>query len=77
MAALTHPNVINVYDYGHVPPAGGGGAYLVMSYVDGKPLSRHIAEAGRPSVAATASEPGPVRRPPPAVPRAIAAAACG
>ena len=39
MAALTHPNVINVYDYGHAPPTGGGGAYLVMSYVDGQPLS--------------------------------------
>jgi serine/threonine protein kinase len=55
MAALTHPNVINVYDYGHAPAAAGGGAYLVMSYVDGQPLSRRIAEAGRLSVAETGS----------------------
>ena len=54
MAALTHPNVINVYDYGHAPPAADGVAYLVMSYVDGQPLSRRIAEAGRLSVAETA-----------------------
>jgi serine/threonine-protein kinase len=51
MAALTRPNLINVYDYGHAPPA----AYLVMSYADGKPLSRRIAEAARLSVAETAS----------------------
>ncbi len=55
MAALTHPNVINVYDYGHAPPAGSGAAYLVMSYVDGQPLSQRIAEVGRLSVAETAS----------------------
>ena len=55
MAALTHPNVINIYDYGHAPAATGGGAYLVMSYVDGQPLSRRIAEAGRLSVAETGS----------------------
>jgi serine/threonine-protein kinase len=55
MAGLTHPNVINVYDYGHAPPAGGGAAYLVMSYVDGEALSERIAEAGRLSVAETAS----------------------
>jgi serine/threonine-protein kinase len=54
MAALTHPNVINIYDYGHAPPADGG-AYLVMSYVDAQPLSRRIAEAGRLSVAETGS----------------------
>jgi eukaryotic-like serine/threonine-protein kinase len=55
MAALTHPNVVNVYDYGHAPAAGGGAAYLVMSYVDDEPLSRRIAEAGRLSAAETAS----------------------
>jgi serine/threonine protein kinase len=55
MAALTHPNVINIYDYGHAPPADGGAAYLVMSYVDAQPLSRRIAEVGRLSVAETAS----------------------
>jgi eukaryotic-like serine/threonine-protein kinase len=55
LAALTHPNVVNVYDYGHAAPDGGGATYLVMSYVDGMPLSRCIAEAGRLSVPETAS----------------------
>jgi eukaryotic-like serine/threonine-protein kinase len=54
MAALTHPNLINVYDYGHAPPAADGAAYLVMSYVDGEPLSRRIVGAGRVSVAGAA-----------------------
>jgi serine/threonine protein kinase len=60
MAVLAHPNVVNVYDYGRAPPTDGGAAYLVMSYlvmsyVDGQPLSRRIAEAGRLSVAETGS----------------------
>jgi serine/threonine protein kinase len=55
MAALTHPNVINVYEYGQARPAGDGTAYLVMAYVDGKPLSQRIAEAGRLSVPETIS----------------------
>ena len=55
MAALTHPNVINIYDYGHAPAAAGGAPYLVMSSVDGQSLSRRIAEVGRLSVAETGS----------------------
>jgi serine/threonine protein kinase len=55
MAALTHPHVVNVYDYGHAPPTSGGAPYLVMSYVHGVPLSQRIAEAGRLSVAETGS----------------------
>jgi serine/threonine protein kinase len=55
MAALTHPNVVNVYDYGHAPPTSGGAPYLVMSYVPGVPLSQRIAQAGRLSVAETGS----------------------
>ncbi|HEV7898513.1 MAG TPA: serine/threonine-protein kinase [Planosporangium sp.] len=48
MAALTHPNVVNVYDYGRSALATGGDvAFLVMAYVDGEPLSRRIADAGR------------------------------
>ncbi|MGC9667479.1 protein kinase domain-containing protein [Planosporangium sp. 12N6] len=56
MAALAHPNVVNVYDYGHsdVNP-GASVAFLVMAYVDGEPLSRRIAEAGRLPVAETMS----------------------
>jgi serine/threonine-protein kinase len=56
MAALTHPNVANIYDYGRSPLAGGDSAvYLVMAYVDGQPLSERITEAGRLSVAETMS----------------------
>jgi serine/threonine-protein kinase len=56
MAALTHPNVVNVYDYGRSPlDTGGSVAFLVMAYVDGEPLSRQIADAGRLSVAETMS----------------------
>jgi serine/threonine-protein kinase len=56
MAALTHPNVVNVYDYGRSPlTTGSSVAYLVMAYVDGEPLSSRIADAGRLSVAETMS----------------------
>jgi serine/threonine-protein kinase len=48
MAALTHPNVVNIYDYGHSPLGDGTEvAYLVMAYVAGEPLSQRIAAAGR------------------------------
>jgi serine/threonine-protein kinase len=56
MAALTHPNVVNVYDYGHSTlDTGGSVTFLVMAYVDGEPLSHRIAEAGRLPVAETMS----------------------
>ncbi|GAA1808996.1 hypothetical protein GCM10009835_30100 [Planosporangium flavigriseum] len=56
MAALTHPNVVNVYDYGRSAlNTGGNIAYLVMAYVDGDPLSRRIVDSGRLSVAETMS----------------------
>jgi Protein kinase domain len=57
LVALTHPNVVNIYDYGYGPLANGGGrvAYLVMTYVHGQPLSQRIAAAGRLSVAETMS----------------------
>jgi serine/threonine-protein kinase len=56
MAALTHPNVVNVYDYGRSPlDTGGSVAFLVMAYVDGEPLSRRITDAGRLSIAETMS----------------------
>ena len=45
MAALRHPGIAEVYDYGETD--GGGLAYLVMAYVDGQPLDERIAEAGR------------------------------
>ncbi|GAA4563923.1 hypothetical protein GCM10023176_08920 [Micromonospora coerulea] len=56
MAALRHPGVAEVYDYGEAAlPGGSGLAYLVMAYVQGQPLSERIAEAGRLSAAETLS----------------------
>jgi hypothetical protein len=43
MAALHHPNIADVYDYGQ----DGTDAYIVMARVDGAPLSQRIAERGR------------------------------
>lgn len=42
MAALHHPGIADVYDYGD-----DGEAYLVMARVDGQPLDERIAERGR------------------------------
>ncbi|MEU8083194.1 protein kinase [Micromonospora sp. NPDC049101] len=56
MAALRHPGVAQVYDYGEVSRPGGPVlAYIVMECVQGQPLSERIAEAGRLSVAETMS----------------------
>ncbi|MGH3347721.1 MAG: protein kinase domain-containing protein, partial [Nocardioides sp.] len=43
-AALHHPGVAAVYDFGEATPADGGGPrpYLVMELVDGRPLSALI-----------------------------------
>lgn len=43
MARLTHPGVVDVYDYS----SDGRTAFLVMEYVDGAPLSRTLAQVGR------------------------------
>jgi serine/threonine-protein kinase len=51
MAALHHPNVADVYDYGETTD----GIYIVMAWVDGPPLSDRIAEAGRLDSATTVS----------------------
>jgi serine/threonine-protein kinase len=54
MAALRHPNIVDVYDYGESPvPTGGHVVYLVMAFVDGEPLSERIANAGRLPAAET------------------------
>jgi serine/threonine-protein kinase len=48
LAALDHPGVVRVYDYGETTgPEGGPIAYLVMEYVDGQPLSHLLAERQR------------------------------
>jgi serine/threonine-protein kinase len=51
MAALHHPGVVDVYDFGQAGPD----AYLVMAYVHGQPLDDRIAQAGRLSPAETMS----------------------
>jgi serine/threonine protein kinase len=48
MAVLHHPGIADVYDAGESELGSHGQAlYLVMEHVDGQPLSRRIAEAGR------------------------------
>ncbi|MET8551197.1 serine/threonine-protein kinase [Micromonospora zamorensis] len=52
MAALRHPGVAQVYDYGEVSRSGAPVlAYIVMECVQGQPLSQRIAEVGRLGVA--------------------------
>src|ERR1700710_1709561 len=48
-AALSHPNIAAVYDYGEEPAIDGSGehlAYLVMELVEGESLSVALARAG-------------------------------
>ncbi|MGW5561769.1 protein kinase domain-containing protein [Micromonospora sp. NPDC003944] len=56
MAALRHPGVAQVYDYGEVSrPDAPVLAYIVMECAQGQPLSERIAEVGRLGVAETMS----------------------
>jgi hypothetical protein len=50
MATINHPGVVDVYDYGS---DGTVGAYLVMEYVEGDPLSRTLSRVGRLTPART------------------------
>ncbi|HEX2143028.1 MAG TPA: serine/threonine-protein kinase [Glycomyces sp.] len=62
VAALTHPHIVNVHDFGNTDlPSGESTAYLVMEFIEGKSLADLIAERGRvdarelmPIIAATA-----------------------
>ncbi|THV28017.1 serine/threonine-protein kinase [Glycomyces paridis] len=62
VAALTHPHIVNVHDFGNADlPDGQTTAYLVMEFVEGKSLADLIAARGRidarelmPIIAATA-----------------------
>ncbi len=49
MATVSHPGVVEVYDFGDDPAAG---TYLVMKYIDGESLAR-VLDRGRLSVEAT------------------------
>jgi predicted Ser/Thr protein kinase len=54
MAALRHPGIVQVYDYGENAQVGAHGLdYLVMEFIDGTPLSAKIRQAGRLSPAET------------------------
>src|SRR4051812_1169137 len=46
-AALSHPNIASVYDYGETTDGGQRLAYLIMEFVEGKPLVTILAERGR------------------------------
>src|SRR5215216_2972902 len=48
-AAVTHPGVASIFDYGEVRTANGAEptAFLVMELVDGQPLSSLLAREGR------------------------------
>jgi serine/threonine protein kinase len=47
VAALHHPGIVEVYDYGEVRRHDGGVlAYLVMAYIHGQSLAQRIAAAG-------------------------------
>jgi eukaryotic-like serine/threonine-protein kinase len=56
MAALRHPGIVQVYDYGENALVDGDRVdYLVMAYIEGVSLARRIEAAGRLSVAETLS----------------------
>ena len=46
-AALTHPNIASVYDYGETEEDGQRLAFLVMEFVEGHPLVTILHEEGR------------------------------
>jgi serine/threonine-protein kinase len=48
LAALRHPNVVDVYDYGETSTPNGDAMYLVMAYVDGESLYHRIAAGPLP-----------------------------
>jgi serine/threonine-protein kinase len=50
MATISHPGVVDVYDFGADPDAG---AYLVMKYIDGESLARTLDREERLDVATT------------------------
>jgi serine/threonine-protein kinase len=62
IAALHHPGVVSVYDYGEVDGDGPGYAYLVMAYVDGESLGARVARDGRLPAAVTMDLVGQVAR---------------
>src|SRR3954452_19472361 len=54
-AALAHPNIAAIFDYGELPDDGDHRAYLVMELVDGEPLSARLEREQRLPVPLTLS----------------------
>ena len=52
-AALQHPGIATVYDFGTASTDEGAQPYLVMEYIAGRPLSELLAVSGPPSQAQT------------------------
>ncbi len=50
MATISHPGVVEVYDFGDDPAAG---VYLVMKFIDGESLAHTLARVGRLTAEAT------------------------
>ncbi|GAA3752015.1 hypothetical protein GCM10022225_40420 [Plantactinospora mayteni] len=56
MAALRHPGIVGVYDYGEDAVVDGRRVdYLVMEFIDGMSLSKRIRQLGRLGIAETLS----------------------
>jgi tRNA A-37 threonylcarbamoyl transferase component Bud32 len=56
MAALRHPGIVQVYDYGEDAVADGRRVdYLVMEYIEGVPLSKRLEATGKLRIADTVS----------------------
>ena len=75
-AALHHPNVASVFDFGELPASGDGAPpqpYLVMELVRGEPLSALLREA---SGCPPTPRPTWSRRPPTASPLRTGSASC-
>jgi serine/threonine-protein kinase len=53
IAVMQGPGVVEVYDYGEIEDENAQLAYLIMEYVDGKPLSRLLGLWGKLSAADT------------------------
>lgn len=44
IARLKHPRIVSIYDYGVAPEVG---AYIVMEYLEGRPLNAEVKATGR------------------------------
>jgi len=44
IARLKHPRIVSIYDYGVAPEVG---AYIVMEYLEGRPLNAEVKDRGR------------------------------